>query len=411
MNGGTKWYIVVAVASGVTIVVFIIAYLLTGLKPLKTKSPLTMEEARASGKCIQCHTRETPAIVETFRESPHYDDITCLDCHKPLPGQEVMEHKGFDVVRVVTSGNCAECHRKEYMEFTRSRHGAPSWAAVAGKDAFTEEQYEYAFNYHPGAMDRGPNTLATLEGPGAVEKGCGTCHTIGSPNADGSIGNCNKCHLRHYFSVEEARTPETCGGCHMGPDHSQIEIFEESSHGIMFRSKRDEFDLSVKTSELTTEDMPVPTCSTCHMSGLNGGGMTHDVGERLSYYLFAPISEERPGGMNNRDRMKEVCLNCHAQTHVDEFFKEADVVLKTTNEKVSRVKDIMDGLYEDGLLTEESFDELAEFEYFDYWHYFGRTAKHGAYMGGGDFVQWHGNYELLLRRFEFEELEEELRKK
>ncbi len=33
--------------------------------------------------------------------------------------------------------------------------------------------------------------------------------------------------------------------------------------------------------------------------------------------------------------------------------------------------------------------------YFDLWHYFGRTAKHGAYMGGADYVQWHGNYELI----------------
>ena len=37
---------------------------------------------------------------------------------------------------------------------------------------------------------------------------------------------------------------------------------------------------------------------------------------------------------------------------------------------------------------------------FDFWHYYGRTAKHGAFMGGADFVQWHGNYELLLHQVE-----------
>jgi hypothetical protein len=31
------------------------------------------------------------------------------------------------------------------------------------------------------------------------------------------------------------------------------------------------------------------------------------------------------------------------------------------------------------------------------WHYDGRTAKHGAFMGGADFVQWHGAYELTSK--------------
>jgi hydroxylamine dehydrogenase len=31
------------------------------------------------------------------------------------------------------------------------------------------------------------------------------------------------------------------------------------------------------------------------------------------------------------------------------------------------------------------------------WHYYGRTAKHGAFMGGADFVQWHGFYELVKK--------------
>ena len=55
----------------------------------------------------------------------------------------------------------------------------------------------------------------------------------------------------------------------------------------------------------------------------------------------------------------------------------------------------MDSLRSEGLLTPKPFDEPIEFTYFDLWHYYGRTAKHGAFMGGADFVQWHGNYELL----------------
>ena len=69
----------------------------------------------------------------------------------------------------------------------------------------------------------------------------------------------------------------------------------------------------------------------------------------------------------------------------------------------------MKSLREEGLLTETAFDEPVEFLYFDLWHYYGRTAKHGAFMGGADFVQWHGNYELLLKMTELKKIAGELR--
>ena len=83
--------------------------------------------------------------------------------------------------------------------------------------------------------------------------------------------------------------------------------------------------------------------------------------------------------------------------------------MESTNEKVARVAAIMTELEAEGLLTDDPFDQEIDFVYFDFWHYFGRTAKHGAYMGGADFVQWHGNYELLKLEMEIEELAAELR--
>ena len=80
-----------------------------------------------------------------------------------------------------------------------------------------------------------------------------------------------------------------------------------------------------------------------------------------------------------------------------------------TNERVSEGEAVMAALREEGLLTPDPFDEPIEFLYFDYWHYFGRTAKHGAFMGGADFVQWHGNYELLLSLAELKEMARKLR--
>ncbi len=59
--------------------------------------------------------------------------------------------------------------------------------------------------------------------------------------------------------------------------------------------------------------------------------------------------------------------------------------------------DLMNGLRKDGVLTGPPFSQPIDFVYFDLWHYDGRTSKHGAFMGGADFVQWHGNYPMLQK--------------
>ena len=64
----------------------------------------------------------------------------------------------------------------------------------------------------------------------------------------------------------------------------------------------------------------------------------------------------------------------------------------------------------DELLTAQPFDEPIEYLYFDLWHYGGRTAKHGAYMGGADFVQWHGYYEMVSKLAELKKSAAEIRK-
>ncbi len=107
--------------------------------------------------------------------------------------------------------------------------------------------------------------------------------------------------------------------------------------------------------------------------------------------------------------MKEVCSKCHSKGPIDRMYANAEQVVHATNEKVKKVQALMKGLRDEGLLTPEPFDEPIEFLAFDYWHYFGRTAKHGAFMGGADFVQWHGNYELLKVMHEMEEMAHEIR--
>lgn len=367
---------------------------------------------RATGKCAECHRQETSAVVHEFELSAHAQkDVNCLDCHRPVKGQESMDHRGFVIARHLTSANCRECHETEYRQFERSRHGAPAWAAVAGAQDFTAEQIAFSEKMHPGAVKRDPNALAQIEGPAAINRGCYQCHEVGRPNADGSIGTCTACHARHVSSVELARTPETCGQCHMGPDHSQIEIYHESKHGVLFNAQRAHFRLNADPKNLTTRDMPLPTCATCHMSGLEGMKVTHDTTERLSMFLFAPITEKRPGYQAGVTNMQETCLKCHTTPKVDKFYAEAEKVVGSTNKLIVEAEEIIAGLRKDGLLTPAPFDEPIEYTYFDMWHYFGRTAKHGAYMGGADFVQWHGFYELVSKLTEIKHAAKELREK
>ncbi|MGH9764186.1 MAG: multiheme c-type cytochrome, partial [Blastocatellia bacterium] len=336
--------------------------------------------------------------------------INCLDCHQPESGQQKEDHHGFVITTHITPSNCRSCHEPIYQEFLRSRHAAPSWAAVYGEKGLSPEQVEFSEKYQPGGTKRPPNPLGQIEGGTASSSGCAQCHSVGRPNDDGTIGNCTACHTRHTSSVAIARLPTTCGQCHLGPDHSQLEIYTESKHGVMFAAQRNLLNLDAEPGSLTTRDMFVPTCATCHMSGLNGLKVTHDPSDRLSYYLADQITNQRPNYARAQEAMKQVCNQCHTRPMIDQVYTQAEKVVASTNEKVQAAKDIMDGLRKDGSLAGAPFTNPVDFLYFDLWHYDGRTSKHGAFMGGADFVQWHGNYPMTAKLVELKAKAEELRK-
>jgi len=402
----------VFIAVAIAFAMVLAGFLINRARPkIETEQP-NAAFVRASGKCAECHQRTQYSIVHEYEMSKHAGKgVNCLDCHQPATGQKGKEHNGFTIVDGhLTSGNCRRCHEDIYQEFLRSRHAAVSWAAVRGEQGLTPEQVNFAETYQPGGVKRPPHPFTTLEGPSAMTSGCEQCHSIGKPNEDGTIGTCTNCHTRHTSSVALAREPRTCGQCHLGPDHSQIEIYEESKHGVMFAAQEKLLNLSVEPKKLTTRDMFVPTCATCHMSGLNGLGMTHDPSERLSYFLANAISARRPNYAQAQAKMKQICSQCHTPELIKRVYDQAEQVVQTTNDKVNAAKTLMDGLRADGTLTGPPFSTPIDFEYFDFWHYDGRTAKHGAFMGGSDFVQWHGNYPMLKKMVEMQAMAAELRK-
>ena len=391
--------------------IILAAFLLNRARPaVETEQP-TAELVRASGKCAECHARVQYSVVHEYEMSLHASKgVNCLDCHQPATGQEKEDHHGFVISKQLTAANCRICHESIYQQFLHSRHAAPAWAAIYGEKGLTPEQVSLSEQYQPGGTRRPPHPFVQLEGGSAMASGCEQCHSVGKPNSDGTIGTCTACHTRHVSSVRVARLPSTCGQCHMGPDHSQIEIYEESKHGVMFQAQENLLNLDAPPKTLTTRDMFIPTCATCHMSGLNGIGVTHNPSERLSYYLASAISEKRPNYAANQAKMKQVCAQCHAPGLIDRVYSQAEQVVQTTNDRIRSAQELVDGLRKDGVITGPPFSQPIDFVYFDLWHYDGRTSKHGAFMGGADFVQWHGNYPMMQKTVELQTMAAELRR-
>jgi hypothetical protein len=400
--------IAVVIASGL----IVSAFLINRARPQVETNQPSADFVRASGKCAECHTRQQYSVVHEYEMSRHAQKgVNCLDCHQPAANQQGKAHNGFTIVTKLTAGNCRSCHEPVYQEFLHSRHAAVSWAAVFGDKGLTPEQVDFAERFQPGYARRPPHPFVTIEGPSAMTSGCGNCHSIGKPNDDGTIGSCTSCHTRHTSSVAIARLPTTCGQCHMGPDHSQLEIYEESKHGLMFSAQEHLLNLDAPPRTLSTRDMFIPTCATCHMSGLNGLKVTHDPSDRLSYYLADMITKPRPNKEHAQEAMKQVCNQCHAKSIIDKMYADADQVVANTNRQVQAASDIVASLKKDGMLSGPPFSQPVDFTFFDLWHYDGRTAKHGAFMGGADFVQWHGNYPMLAKTVQLRTQADELRRR
>jgi hypothetical protein len=99
-----------------------------------------------------------------------------------------------------------------------------------------------------------------------------------------------------------------------------------------------------------------------------------------------------------RDRMRDVCTNCHSPRWIDGFYRQYDDLVVLYNEKFGKAgMEIMAALREAKLLTPEEFDEPIEWTWYFLWHHEGRRARHGASMMAPDYTHWHGMYEVANR--------------
>ena len=384
------------------------------------EGPGLKELSETTEECIECHKEENPGLYQQWGRSKHYGaNVGCYECHAAEEGdKDAGMHHGTRIAVLVTPKDCGACHSKETKEFTESKH-SKGGRIIGSLDNVLAEVVE---------GNKGMKTEAFPDGVSAAAvNGCWQCHGsevkvvgngkldpatfpnsgIGRINPDGSEGACNACHSRHSFSVEQVRHPDTCGKCHMGPDHPQLEIYNESKHGIAFRANVEKMNLASEKWIPGEDYSAAPVCATCHMSATREQPVTHSIGLRISWNN-RPVVSSRPevsdarmglptakiGWKTRRENMKDVCLSCHNEQWADGFFVQYDALVELYNEKYAKPGQRLFELAKPLRPRASAFANKIDFTWFELWHHEGRRARHGASMMGPDFTHWHGTYDL-----------------
>ncbi len=372
-----------------------------------------------SKACIDCHKKENPSIYQQWGGSKHYrGNIGCYECHGAREGEpDAFKHEGQWIATIVSPKDCARCHAREAAEFGGSHHS--KGARILGS---LDNTLAEVVEGNRGMVTPGfPNGVAA-----SAVLGCWQCHGsevkvlpggkldpatwpntgIGRINPDGSEGSCSACHSRHAFSAEQARHPDNCGKCHMGPDHPQKEIYEESKHGIAFKANIEKMSLSSPKWIVGEDYSAAPTCATCHMSATRKQPVSHDVGLRISWnnrpaISIRPEESDRKMGLPGakidwkarRASMQDVCTACHEKQWVDNFYTQYDALIELYHVKFAKPGLELYTLAKP-LLRPAEFSNKIDFTWYEIWHHEGRRARHGASMMGPDYTHWHGTYEV-----------------
>lgn len=229
------------------------------------------------GFCISCHQERTPGLFQSWVESKHArNGVNCITCH--IDHQAATNQKAM-----VFPEKCGACHPKQLDEFRKGRHSVGfDRMRIQGEYLSIPQEIRAAF--------------------------CERCHSIQK--------KCNSCHTSHRFSLKEARDPDACGLCHLGPDHPHKEMYETSLHGTVYK--------------LTQNPDRAPRCITCHMP--KG---THDssygiargpAGTRPEVVDLKEVPISREEEEKKREEMIRVCTGCHSGRFAREQLENADRV-------------------------------------------------------------------------------------
>jgi hydroxylamine dehydrogenase len=378
-------------------------------------------------ECLECHREDNRGMYQQWGASKHFGaNVGCYECHAAEEGDvDVLRdgtHDDFVIATIVSPTDCSRCHPNEVGEFLDSHH-SKAGRIMGSLDNLLAEVVEGNNAFVTPAFPQGVSAAAV--------NGCWQCHGsevrvdaatgrldaatwpntgIGRVNPDGSEGSCTACHQRHQFSAAQARHPDNCGKCHLGPDHPQKEIYEESKHGIAFAANVDEMNLDSPKWVVGEDYTAAPTCATCHMSATSTQDVTHNIGLRIKWNnrpVHSKLSHETDAKWGlasasvhadtRRESMEGVCIACHQETFTDNFFLQYEGLLTLYDEKYATPGE---ALYEAATAvlktdpTYAKFSHIIDYTWFELWHHEGRRARHGASMQAPDYTHWHGTYDL-----------------
>ena len=388
---------------------------------------LPAEMTEVTQECLECHRDENPGIYQQWGASKHFRaNVGCYECHATEKGDlDVLRdgiHDDHRISTIVSPSDCARCHSKEVDEFVNSHH-AKAGRIMGSLDNLLAEVVEGNNGFVTPAFPNGVSAAAV--------NGCWQCHGsvvqvdpetgkldpatwpntgIGRVNPDGSEGSCTACHQRHEFSAAQSRHPDNCGKCHLGSDHPQKEIYEESKHGIAFTAHEDEMNMDSAKWIVGEDYTAAPTCATCHMSATRTQGVTHNIGLRIKWNnrpvhpTLSHLTDKKWGlasasvhADERRENMEDVCVACHQASFTENFFIQYEALLELYDEKYAKpgeklYKAAMKVLKTDP--TYAKFSRPIDFTWFELWHHEGRRARHAASMQAPDYTHWHGTYDL-----------------
>ena len=437
-------------------------------------------------KCVMCHLKENKSLVFQWENSPHAaakeGPVGCYTCHATEKGDEWgFKHEGAYIRTIQTPKDCGMCHSRERDEMMQSHHNTAGeimasldnvlGEVIASIPTTKADAVNGCWQCHGSVIklvrdkkgrikkkklyDRDGAPLKNDNGAPLIDWKTWPNSGIGRINPDGTKGSCNACHSKHSFRASVARQPYACCKCHLGPDHPQKEVYEESKHGIAYFSTSrgpgmNGMDI-MKTGKwiLGKDYYFAPTCSTCHMGQYvkpNGSVAknTHNVGDRISWNLRAPLSVKlnrvifvdgtetdvpgeippQPGQTakmktyvrkgdklkkqivekriqkviswrERRQNMQEVCKSCHGKSQIEQFYQQFDALVYTYNDKfIKPGMKLVNEMKKDGMWKGTEFQNPIGWYWFEIWHHEGRRTRMAAAMNGPDYVHWHGMYEI-----------------
>jgi hydroxylamine dehydrogenase len=314
--------------------------------------------------CVKCHEGINAGAVADWRNSAHFspkktavlaaktlqiektigrkiDQVLCADCHVDRTKQEI---------RMPSATVCGQCHAQETLELMEERnHGRPNH--IQGWES------NVVVPWYVEADRRGVLT-------GMV--GCDLCHA--------STEKCDVCHTRHTFSAAEARQPEACMSCHMGPDHPDAETYIDSKHGKIYEMEKEKIDFNKPLAQVKVgKDYRTPTCQLCHMYQ-GGGKYSHNFVSKgiwrmgtvpptqieykssLKAYPYGikiippKVDIYSAENLKKRDKWIELCSKCHGPRFAEIYLTTLDDFMFQAFKLTDDAQLIMDELVKDDML-------------------------------------------------------------